>query len=76
MDLERDYYPVFELNVKSYFVLTQLVLPHMMQQRSGSIINISSVSGEDGSPKLSIYAASKGAVNQDDSFNRAGVRRL
>ena len=64
MDLDRDYYPVFELNVKSYFILTQLALPYMMKQHSGSIINISSISGQDGSPKLSIYAASKGAVNQ------------
>lgn len=64
MDLDRDYYPLFELNVKSYLVMTQLVLPYMMKQRSGSIVNISSISGTDGSPKMSTYAATKGAVNQ------------
>lgn len=64
MDLNRDYYPLFELNVKSYLVMTQLVLPYMMKQHSGSIINISSISGTDGSPKMSTYAATKGAVNQ------------
>lgn len=36
----------------------------MMRQKSGSIINISSISGTDGSPKMSTYAATKGAVNQ------------
>lgn len=64
MDLEKDYYPIFDLNVKSYLLMIQQVLPYMMRQRSGSIINISSISGQDGSPKMSTYAASKGAVNQ------------
>lgn len=64
MNLAKDYYPLFELNVKSYLVMIQLVLPYMMKQRSGSIINISSVSGQDGSPQMSTYAATKGAVNQ------------
>lgn len=64
MDLDKDYYPLFELNVKSYLVMMQYVIPYMMQQKSGSIINISSISGTDGSPKMSTYAATKGAVNQ------------
>lgn len=64
MELDKDYYPLFELNVKSYLVMMQYVLPHMMRQKSGSIINISSISGTDGSPKMSTYAATKGAVNQ------------
>ena len=64
MDLDKDYYPLFELNVKSYLVMMQYVIPYMMQQKSGSIVNISSISGTDGSPKMSTYAATKGAVNQ------------
>lgn len=64
MDLNKDYYPLFELNVKSYLVMMQYVIPYMMRQKSGSIINISSISGTDGSPKMSTYAATKGAVNQ------------
>ena len=64
MDLDKDYYPVFDLNVKSYLVMIQQVLPYMMKQKSGSIVNISSISGQDGSPRMSVYAATKGAVNQ------------
>lgn len=64
MDLDKDYYPLFELNVKSYLVMMQLVLPYMMRQKSGSIVNISSISGSEGSAKMSTYAATKGAVNQ------------
>lgn len=64
MDVAKDYDPVFDLNVKSYFIMIQLVLPYMMKQKNGSIINFSSISGEDGSPQRSVYAATKGAVNQ------------
>ncbi len=64
MDIEKQFYPTFDLNVKSYFTMIQLVLPYMMKQGGGSIINVSSASGQDGSPNFSMYAASKGAVNQ------------
>lgn len=32
------YDPWFNLNVRSYFYMTKLVLPYMMEQRNGSII--------------------------------------
>lgn len=63
MDLAVDYEPWFNLNVRSYFYMAKLVLPYMMEQHSGSIINISSVSSVTGSPKKTVYSATKGAVN-------------
>lgn len=63
MDIDKQFYPTMELNVKSYFAMSKLVLPHMIKKGNGSIINISSASGTDGSPNFSMYAASKGAVN-------------
>lgn len=42
--------------------LTQLVLPHMRKQRSGSIVNISSIGGKIGEPHGAWYHAAKYAV--------------
>lgn len=63
MDVDKQFYPTMELNVRSYFAMSKLVLPYMIEKGNGSIINISSASGTDGSPRFSMYAASKGAVN-------------
>jgi NAD(P)-dependent dehydrogenase (short-subunit alcohol dehydrogenase family) len=38
-------------------------LPHMMQQRSGSIINVSSVAARVGLPRVPAYSAAKGALS-------------
>ena len=53
---------VFAINVRAIFALTRLVVAHMMQQGSGSIVSLASVAGKDGPQELSIYAASKAAV--------------
>jgi short-subunit dehydrogenase len=52
----------FEVNVFGLARLTQLVLPHMRAQRSGKIINISSVGGKIGEPHGAWYHATKFAV--------------
>jgi len=64
LDEEKDYDFVMDTNVKSYFVLTREVLPHMVKNNKGSIINTSSVAGVVGLPNAASYSASKGAVNQ------------
>jgi len=53
----------FELNVKGYFYCAQAVALKMFRRKSGSIINISSVSGEIALAGQSVYSATKGAVN-------------
>lgn len=52
----------FEVNVFGLARLTQLVLPQMRQQRSGKIINISSMGGKFGEPHGAWYHATKYAV--------------
>ena len=54
---------LLDLNVHSLIRLTQLVLPGMLEKRSGQIINISSVAGLVVSAGETAYAASKAAVN-------------
>src|SRR6478736_2793496 len=51
-----------EINVFSLARLTQLALPHMRAQRSGYVINISSMGGKFGEPLGSWYHATKFAV--------------
>lgn len=52
----------FEVNIFGLARLTQLVLPHMRGQRSGTIINISSVGGKIFTPLGSWYHATKHAL--------------
>jgi short-subunit dehydrogenase len=52
----------FEVNIFGLARLTQLVLPHMRRQRSGKIINISSVGGKIYTPLGAWYHATKHAL--------------
>jgi 3-oxoacyl-[acyl-carrier protein] reductase len=54
---------VLDTNIGGVFNITRAVIPHMIVQRSGKIINLSSVSGEKGGRGQTNYAASKGAIN-------------
>lgn len=59
---EEDFDKVVQINLKSVFNLTKCVQRTMLKQRSGSIINISSVVGVKGNAGQSNYAASKAGI--------------
>jgi len=60
---EADWDRSFELNAKAMFRLTKAVLPAMLAQKSGSIVNIASiVSSLKGAPRRFAYGASKAAI--------------
>ncbi|QXP73853.1 3-oxoacyl-[acyl-carrier-protein] reductase [Tenacibaculum sp. AHE15PA] len=59
---ETDFDKVIEVNLKSVFNLTKAVIRPMMKQRSGSIINMSSVVGLKGNAGQANYAASKAGI--------------
>lgn len=59
---EDDFDKVVQINLKSVFNLTKCVQRTMLKQRSGSIINISSVVGVKGNAGQSNYAASKAGI--------------
>jgi len=55
----------FDVNVRGTFLTARRAVPSMIARRSGSIINIASISGVDGPrkfPGFSAYCASKAAV--------------
>ena len=54
----------FDLNVKGTFYAMQAVLPHMLENKFGVIVNVASMAVRRGGPGTSVhYAAAKGAVN-------------
>jgi cyclopentanol dehydrogenase len=53
---------IFAVNVRSVFLGTRAVVPHMQKAGKGNIVNISSIYGLVGAPGASAYQASKGAV--------------
>jgi 3-oxoacyl-[acyl-carrier protein] reductase len=65
---DADVAEVLATNVTGVFNVTRAVVPYMTSQRSGSIVNLSSVSGDKGGRGQTNYAASKGAIN---AFTRA-----
>lgn len=59
---------VLDVNLTGVFRMTRAVLPQMLKQGQGAIVNISSVASLVGLPTLPAYAASKGAL---DALTRA-----
>src|SRR3989441_629189 len=59
---EQEWDRVMEVNVKSIFLLSRVVIPLMSKDGGGSIINMASGWGLAGGPRAAAYCASKGAV--------------
>jgi len=59
---EEQWDMVIQVNLKSVFNLTKAVIMPMIKQKSGSIINISSVVGVSGNAGQSNYSASKAGI--------------
>jgi short-subunit dehydrogenase len=67
---------LFEVNLFGQARLTQLVLPSMRAQGSGTIINVSSIGGEIALPLGAWYYASKHALEAYSDTLRQEVRRF
>lgn len=53
---------VMSVNVKGVYLPTKYVVPYMMEQKNGCIINMSSCAAEIGLMKRALYSATKGAI--------------
>ena len=76
---EADWDETMRVNVKGVFLMSKAVLPAMIAQGGGAIVNLSSITGVVGLPIRPAYSASKGAVailtkQLAVDFGRHGVR--
>jgi meso-butanediol dehydrogenase / (S,S)-butanediol dehydrogenase / diacetyl reductase len=76
---QKDWDRVLDVNLKGTYLVSKHVLPLMLAQGSGSIVNIASVEGIEGFLGGSSYNASKGGVvlltkNMAIDYARAGIR--
>ncbi len=63
VDLSNDtWYDVIEVNLNAAAMLTKSVIPTMVEQQSGTIINISSIGGRSGGRGRSAYRVTKTAL--------------
>lgn len=70
---DEDWSEVLSVNLNGVFHASRAVASHMIGQRSGAIVNVSSLSGITGLPGQTNYAAAKGGVI---SFTRALSKEL
>lgn len=59
---EEEWHSVLQTNLDSFYYITKLVIPGMLFQRNGRIINVVSLSGIKGLPGQTNYSASKAGV--------------
>jgi meso-butanediol dehydrogenase / (S,S)-butanediol dehydrogenase / diacetyl reductase len=59
---DADWDRLMGVNLRGVLVVTQRVLPSMLERRTGRIINISSMAGKEGLPNLAHYCATKFGV--------------
>ncbi|HSH17027.1 MAG TPA: 3-oxoacyl-ACP reductase family protein [Verrucomicrobiae bacterium] len=59
---EREWDQMMRVNLKSVYAVTHCAVPHMIRQRGGRIIAISSTAGQRGEAFHAHYAATKGGI--------------
>lgn len=64
---------VIAINFRGILATTHVVLPHMIERRSGVIVNVSSEAGRAGSSGEAVYSGTKGAVI---AFSKAIAREV
>ncbi|MBN7274169.1 SDR family NAD(P)-dependent oxidoreductase [Ligilactobacillus pobuzihii] len=70
---EKNFEKMFSVNVKSVFLMSQVVARELVKEKQGVIVNMSSEAGLEGSVGQSVYSATKGAIN---GFTRSWGKEL
>ena len=76
---EKLFNKIMDINVKAAFKLSNMAMKHMKNNKSGSIINISSVEGHKPDKGLGVYSISKAAISmltksQAKEWGKYGIR--
>jgi NAD(P)-dependent dehydrogenase (short-subunit alcohol dehydrogenase family) len=58
----EDWQRTMAINLNGTFFTNRAVVPHMMANNYGRIVNVASIAGKEGNPNASAYSASKAAV--------------
>jgi 3-oxoacyl-[acyl-carrier protein] reductase len=59
---DEDWQNIIAINMTGGFNFCRAVLPHMRTRQYGRIVNIASIAGKEGNPRMSPYSATKAAV--------------
>jgi 3-oxoacyl-[acyl-carrier protein] reductase len=70
---EAEWDQVMDINLKGMFLCSQLFMPHMIKQKYGRIINVSSIWGISGASCEVVYSTAKGGVN---AFTKSLAKEL
>ncbi len=58
----REWQRVIDVNLNGLFYCNRAVVPHLLRNGYGRIVNIASIAGKEGNPNASAYSASKAGV--------------
>ena|SRR5579863_289713 len=53
---------IIDINLTGVFLCCRAIVPHMLQQNYGRIVNVASIAGKEGNANASAYSASKAGV--------------
>jgi 2-dehydro-3-deoxy-L-rhamnonate dehydrogenase (NAD+) len=57
-----DWKRVIDIDLHGPFLVSRVVVPHMVKAGYGRIVNIASIAGKEGNPNAAAYAAAKGGL--------------
>ena len=73
-DLE-EWRKVLRINLDGSFICCKAVVPAMLAQKYGRIVNIASIAGKEGNPNAGALFGLKGRLDRADEIARQGTRR-
>jgi 3-oxoacyl-[acyl-carrier protein] reductase len=59
---EEEWDTLIAIDLKSIYLCTRAVLPHMIERGKGAIVNVASVAGKEGNPNMTPYSTAKAGV--------------